>query len=136
MLYVWLGICDLTCKKGRFIELRHTDDSSAVVYLKDQVDKYLKLVASFPSVSIVFLEIPPYFKVEWNKSKGHRNPNSFQSQDLTLYGRIYIQEVNERKKFNSGRLHLDLIKYRKRKGHSIKRINYSPYKDGIHPKLH
>ena len=56
--------------KSRCIELRHTDDSLAVVYLKNQVDKYLKDVASFPSVSIVFLEIPSYSKVEWNTSKG------------------------------------------------------------------
>ncbi|MCG7867917.1 MAG: hypothetical protein JAY74_16355 [Candidatus Thiodiazotropha taylori] len=140
VLYVWLGTCDLTCRKGRFVELRHTDDISAVLYLKNQINRYLKFVASFSSVKLVFLEIPPYSIVEWNKSKGHRNPGSFQSQDLILYERIchvndYIQEVNETKTVNSPRFHLDLMKYRKRKGHSIKSINYSPYKDGIHPKL-
>lgn len=140
ILYVWLGTCDLTFRKGRFIDLRHNNDSIAVSYLKHQINRYCEFVSNYPTVSLVFLEIPPYSIISWNRSRGHRDPTSFHSQDLILYERIclvneYIKEVNRLSSVVSPRFNLDLLKYRKTKGHSRRSISYSPYKDGIHPNV-
>lgn len=139
-LYIFLGTCDLTTRKGKYIELRHTDDAIAVSYLKYQIDRFFNFVSNFPTVSIVFLEIPPYSIQEWNKSRGHRDYKSFLSQDLALYERLslvneYIKTVNERTNVKSPRFHLDLLRTRKCTGDSHKRasINFAGYKDGIHP---
>lgn len=139
VLYVWLGTCDLTCRKGKFIALRHDSDNLAVSYLKNQIDRYLSFVSKFPTVQLVFLEIPPYSIQAWNNSKGHRDPSVFLSQDLILYERIilvneYIKEINFQRSVESPRFKLDLLRYRKSKnGDQRKSINYNSYKDGIHP---
>lgn len=145
VLYVFLGTCDLTLKKGKFTELRHKNDSSAVSYVKFQIERYLSFVKNFPSVTLVFLEIPPYSIEAWNKAKGHRDPKFFHSQDFILLERIalvneYIRSVNERSSehrktpLSSPRFKLDLIKFRKEKGGKQRRsLNFSNYRDGIHP---
>lgn len=140
IIYCFLGTCDLTLRKGKYIQLRHDDDRVAISYLQYQIDRYRDFVANFPTVSIVFLEIPPYSIQQWNKSKGHRDPSVFRSQDLILYERIsvvneYIKTVNERTSFRSPRFNLDLLRCRKVKGkdHGRTSINFSNYKDGIHP---
>lgn len=141
VLYVFLGTCDLTLKKGKYIELRHDNDHAAVSYLLFQINRFLNFVSNFPSVSIVFLEIPPYSLQAWNKSRGHRDPFSFQSQDLILHQRIclindYIRGINHSKDVVSPRFNLDLHRYRKSSGSNQGRtsINFSNYKDGVHPK--
>ena len=140
VLYIFLGTCDLTIRKGKFIELRHSSHDSAVSYLIYQIDRFRSFIARFPSVSVVFLEIPPYSIQEWNKSRGHRDPKSFLSQDLALYERLcsvneHIKAVNDQKHFRSPRFNLDLRRTRKSKGDSHRRvsINFSCFKDGVHP---
>lgn len=140
VLYIWLGTCDLSVKKGKFTELRHTDDSTAISYMKFQIDRYISFVSNFPSVTLVFLEIPPYSIKEWNHSKGFHNPQLFHSQDLILLERVslvneYIRLVNENTFVTSPRFKLDLLRFRKAKGDKSHRasLNFSTYKDGIHP---
>lgn len=140
VLYIFLGTCDLTLRKGKYIELRHDSNALAVSYLQYQIIRYLQFVSHFTSVSIVFLEIPPYSIETWNKSRGHRDPASFHSQDLLLRERIlpvnkYIKEVNDRKLVKSPRFITDLLRYRKAKGqnHSRTGITFANFKDGVHP---
>lgn len=138
VLYVFLGTCDLTLRKGRFVHLRHENDTEAFSYLKFQIDRIVNFVSQFPSVKLVFLEIPPYSIQAWNNSKGHRDPNSFHSQDLVLCERIsvvndYIRLVNESTGVTSPRFKLDLLKFRKKGNKQRVTVNYSNYKDGIHP---
>ena len=154
VLYVWLGSCDFTVKsdlqdptvghrnfkKKHYIQLRHVTDSEAVSYLKYQIDRYLSFVSNFPSVSVVFLEIPPYSIKQWNRNKGYRNPGSFHSQNLILLERIslvneYIRFVNENNSVTSPRFKIDLLTFRKSKSKQTKRVNisYSLYKDGVRP---
>ena len=142
VLYIWLGTCDFTYKKGREINLRHADDNAAVSYLKFQIDRYFDFVANFPTVSIIFLEIPYYSLESYYSSKGHRDPTIFRSQDLVLKERIalvneYIKEVNQFTSVISPRFNLDLIRFHKSKGDDHKRakISFANFKDGIHPKL-
>lgn len=132
VLYVWLGTCDLTAKKSEFItvgsrnkkvtyiDLRHETDTSAVLYVKQQIDKFRQFVSHFRSaVKIVFLEIPYYSIEKYNRHLKVSNPESYHESDLILTERIsilndYIREVNEASGFNTPRFNRDLVKYRKR----------------------
>lgn len=152
VLFVFLGTCELTkistfsrgsgyARVKRYIELRHSDDNTAFSYVRGQIDRFYQLVSNYPTVSIVFLEIPPYSIQEWNKYQGHPDPKSFLPQDLKLYERIsiindYIKLVNEFSSVKSPRFDLDLKRTRKSQGDSHRRtsLNFSNYKDGIHPK--
>lgn len=151
VLYVWLGTCDLTAKKSEFIrvgsrtkkityvDLRHKTDSLAISYVRQQIDKFRQLVSKFPSVKIVFLEIPYYSIEQYNRHLKVVNPESYHESDLFLTERIsilndYIREVNEISGFNTPRFNRDLVKYRKSKDQSSRRsLDFSGYKDGIHP---
>lgn len=139
VLYIWLGTCDLTFKSGRFIELRHDRDDIAVAYVTSQIDRFNSFISRFPSVTPVFLEIPPYSIQEWNRCKGHKEYVNFLSQDLALSERIavinqYISDLNTKWGVSSPRFKLDLLRYRKEKG-EVQRVslNFKLYKDGIHP---
>lgn len=143
VLYVWLGTCDLTNRRGRFIDLRHTDDNTAVSYIKFQIDRFVSYISFFPTVKIVFLEIPPYSIEHWNRSKGHCRPADFHENDLILTERIalandYIQEVNEKAGALSPKFKFDLVRNRKSNRKTpYKRVclNFGSYKDGIHPDI-
>ena len=137
VLYIWLGTCDLTMRKGKYIALRHQTEYEAVRYLQYQIDRYRRLVSNFPSVRLVFLEIPPYSIHSWNLVKGHTNPEKFHLCDKSLYNRIcmvndYIRAVNGN--VATPKFMLDVE--RSHKKHNKKRryaINYSLFIDGIHP---
>ena len=138
VLYVWLGTCDFTVKsdlqdptvshrnfkKKIYIQLRHETVSEAVSYLKYQTARYLSIISNFPSVSVVFLEVPPYSIKQWNRNKGHRD--IFHSQDLILSERMslvneYIRFVNENNSVTSPRFKIDLLIFRKSKDKQTKR---------------
>ena len=80
--HCWLGTCDVTHfiesdsvekrKRHKFIELRHKPDNEAVQYLIYQINRYLRLISRFPTVKIIFLEIPPYSIRKWNETEGHK----------------------------------------------------------------
>lgn len=151
VLYVWLGTCDLTVKqtdyqkvghryrKVQYIDLRHASDAFSVAYVKQQIDKFRRFVSYFPSVQIVFLKIPCYSIVGYNKHLRYPQSDKFLENEYVLNERIgilndYIKEVNSDSGFNTPRFKKDLIKYRKRAGHEQKRkLDYSGYFDGLHP---
>ena len=149
--YAWLGTCDLTARKtyvekvGRrykkhsYIELRHKDDASAIAYVKQQIEKFCRLVSNFPSVQIVFLEIPCYSIEAYNKHLGVDNPEDFHASGLLLTERIgiinvHIRDVNKESGFSTPRFKNDLIKYRKAEGKSQRKsLTFTDYLDGLHP---
>ena len=139
VIFVWLGTCDLTKKKGSFISLQHGTDEEAVSYLTNQIQNFCSFAARFPSVKLVFLEIPPYSIVEWNRCKGHHSPLDFQEQDVSLSTRIILvnevlRQINDSRNFTSPLFRLDLTRYRKSwGGFQRKFLNFDLYKDGIHP---
>lgn len=138
-LYLFLGTCDLSCKSGRKVELRHEDDTVALAYLQFQIDRVVLFVSKFPTVKLIFLEIPPYSIEAWNRAKRCSDLQLSRSQDFILLERIalvneYIRIVNERSLVTSPRFRLDLLKFRKEKGGKQRvSLNFSNYKDGIHP---
>lgn len=136
LLYIWLGTCDITTKKGPFISLSHKTDEECNSYLKYHIGNIISFVSKFPTVKLVFLEIPPYSIQRWNDYKGHANSESFAQHDIVLERRVeylnnYIKEVNSKSGVNSLNFRCDLLQY-KRAGRKPS-INYSLYKDGIHP---
>ena len=91
-----------------------------------------------PSSKIIFLECPYYSIVQWNKRKGHPQPDIFENNQEKL--EKVINKLNEQLTelnlpFNPPRLAQDMImKIKKRKNHKqSKLINYSLLLDGIHP---
>lgn len=151
VLYVWLGTCDLTDKftvrqrvHGRYrnvkyIDLRHASDAISITYVQNQIDRFRQFVAYFPSVELVFLEIPCYSIVRYNRHLRCPNSDRFLPNEYILNERIgiindYIKEVNSDSGFNTPRFKKDLIKYRKRPGKPQQRtLDYSGYFDGLHP---
>lgn len=106
------------------------------------IQKYENFVSRFPSVRIIWLDIPPYSISLWNKSRFHRNSEQFKTQDFVLQERIvfvndYLKSINSRRGYSSIRFRADLLHYRKKSSKSSNRssINFNLYKDGIHPGL-
>ena len=140
VLFIWLGTCDLTQKHGKFIQLKHCTEEEAVNYFIYQTTRFMSYVSHFPSVKIVFLEVPPYSISEWNKYKGHTSPDQFHVDDITLNNRIilvdeFIRQVTEARNFSSPRFKLDVLRYTQEKnGPQRSSVNYNLFKDGIPPK--
>ena len=144
VLYVWVGTCDLTCKKGKFIELRQSTDQASYAHCQFYIDKYLNYIRSnftVQQVRLIFLEIPPYSIVEWNSFKNHPNPESFREQDKKLDTRLtaansYINIVNDNAGVISLRFRCDILKIRKdKKGEKRYSLSFKHFTDGIHPGL-
>ena len=66
ILYCWLGTCDLTCKSGKFINLRFAEREQGVSFLTDRLRCLLALSDRFPGLRVVLLEVPPISISEWN----------------------------------------------------------------------
>ena len=151
VLYIYLGTCDLTeikyqnvkigdrYKRVRYCDLRYQKDSVAVDYIKQQLRKFRCFISRFPTVQLVFLEIPCYSLEQYNRYLRCPNPESFHQNDVILTERIgilkdYIRHVNLEAGFNTPRFKSDLIRYRKRKGKKPRAsLNFSGFKDGLHP---
>lgn len=103
------------------------------------IDLFVLFIGQFKEVVSIFLEIPPYSIVEWNRAKGHIDPQIFKEKDKTLNKTIcilkdYIRNVNSVCIVNGPRFKLHLLKYRKEKG-KCQRVSYNfqLYIDDIHP---
>lgn len=80
-LYIWLGTCDTTQKSGRYIDLRYVDSTLCVKNIVQYIDLFVLFIGQFKEVVPIFLEIPQYFIVEWNRIKGHSDPQHFKEKD-------------------------------------------------------
>lgn len=140
-LYVWLGTCNLTTKNKQYISLSHSDEGEVDFIIKNLRD-ISTTVNKHPGSKVTFLEIPVYSIVNWNATKGHKQPDSFKEQDVTLATKIYhlngmIRELNRENSVHSPEFSSDLSinpKHRKRgKQTTTKKYNFNLYVDGIHP---
>ena len=140
-LYIWLGTCDLTVKEGKFISLRSTD-FQVVTDLCQTYQDILKYMRKFPTVRLIFLQIPLYSVYWWNAFHNHPEPDQFVKQDEILHDQLY--EVNKylvtlnnylHEGINSPDFNSDILA--SRKGHYDRKTRYSTsfalYLDGIHP---
>ena len=88
LLMIWLGTCDITIKKGKYIKLRDTSVERATNNIICQLRDLLQEVLRFPTITPVFLENPVYSISKYNQSKGHPHPESFNDQDNILCEQI------------------------------------------------
>ena len=152
-LYCFLGTCDLTLKKTKYItnsqgknvrrnyiDLRHNSDAEAYSYIQTQIQRFIDFVSQFPTVKIVFLKIPLYSIQKYNKYLGNEDYADYRENDFRLTDRIvlcneYITEVNNSNGVKSPNFKKDIQNDRKAKGKIGSRSSYdfSLYKDGLHP---
>ena len=115
-LYCFLGTCDLTLKKTKYItnsqgknvrrnyiDLRHNSDAEAFSYIQTQIQRFIDFLSQFPTVKIVFLKIPLYSIQKYNKYLGNEDYADYRENDFRLTDRIvlcneYITEVNNSNK--------------------------------------
>ena len=141
VLYVWLGTCDLT----KFIDSKCIDlvsdvSNSSVNDLIRNFRNIYTLISQYETVELVFLEIPVYSIVCWNKSRCHKNPEQFQASDYILESQInivnrFIRETNLILRKHSPKFSCDLQNSRK-SSRSATRFSYkfnAFYIDGVHP---
>ena len=139
-LYIWLGTCDITYKlpHSRAIALRHSSHLQCLEYFRRQISIYQAVLANFPTVKVVWLDIPPYSVSLWNSSKGgvlpgDREADQILSQRIALVNDIF-RSVNHESGVSSFRFRADLLRTRKVAGkQSRSSVNFSLFKDGIHP---
>ena len=139
ILAIWLGTCDLTCKRGKSLALRHSTDEDCYDYVRRQIERYLQFFAWYPQLRVVFLTIPPYSIVRWDKSRHIPVTDQTKSDDLVLYHRIclindFIIQCNDRRGVQSPVFKLDLLNDRKRAGKEVRKsITFRQYLDGVNP---
>ena len=152
-IYCFVGTCDLTVKRTSYCtnnqnrrvrrsykDRRHTSDAEAMIYIQDQIRKYLAFVSQFTTVKMVFLKIPNNSIQKYNKHLGNENYATFRENDFRLTDRIvlcndYSNEVNRSHGVNSPNLKTYLRKDRNASGDigSRSSLDFSMYKDGLHP---
>ena len=138
LLLCWLGTCDLTAKRGKYISLRFSQIDEGVCFLTERYRSLLALSSTFSGLTVVLLEVPPISIVEWNRAKGHPNPDDFKEADSTLDKQI--QAVNRwcaehnTVSVPTPRFGKDLLKSCKRKHKEIRySLDFRLYRDGVHP---
>lgn len=128
-----MGTCDTTQKSGRYIDLRYVDSTLCVKNIVQYIDLFVLFIGQFKEVVPIFLEIPPYFIVEWNRIKGHSDPQHFKEKDKMWHPEWLYQDYSVCL-VTGPRFKLDLLKYRKEMG-KCQRVayNFQLYIDDIHP---
>lgn len=138
VLYIWLGTCDLTKKEGKFIELK-ARDNSAVSELINTLKEIHKFVSGFPTVKLVYLELPYYSIFHWNATKHHETPGKFKHDDFLLKEQIdavnsFVRESNILLRKYSPKFNCDIQNCRKDPDNARYTIKfYNFFIDGIHP---
>ena len=137
-LYIWLGTCDLTEKSGKFIQLR-SENNDRVKHVCDTYKEIYKFIANFPTIKLVFLELPYFSVYLWNLYKEHPEPEQFRAHNKLLETQIravnsFVKETNLLLRGHSPYFGLDLEKVRKQRGKPpVYSYNYGLYLDGVHP---
>ncbi|CAC5425531.1 unnamed protein product [Mytilus coruscus] len=144
-IYIWLGTCDLTSitdNKGR-ISLTSSDNTT-VENIVDQYREIVKILSSYTSSRVTFLSIPIYSISLWNQYKNHKDPATFNDQDIDLRHQIdklnfEIKELNTSINSVTPNFNLDILhnpsRLTCRNTSSSPRFQYNLdlYRDGIHP---
>ena len=86
-IIAWFGTCELTRvtdKHKKYIDLAPNFTNVVdIVVDKYRTYKHNRILAK-SSTRIVFLCVPMYSMVDWNRKKGHPDPNSFKSNQIIL----------------------------------------------------
>lgn len=138
-IYIWLGTCDLTSKSGTFIDIR-SESYTSVNQLCSFYKQIYDYLSQYPTISLIFLELPYYSIYQWNKQHDHPAPEPFREKDRILQDQIYetnkyIRSLNSLMHQNSPDFSLDLEKSRKPQNKRCAKysLNFGLYLDGVHP---
>lgn len=139
IIYLWAGTCDLTEKRGKFINLRHHSNKS-VNNIVEQYNRALKLVRKYKGAEIKFIDCPILSIVKWNKSRNHQNPAKYKSEDFQVTRQVKllnskILELNKSIGKNTIKISQYFFRGRKVKRGGVRksvRITINK-KDGVHP---
>ncbi|CAC5411912.1 unnamed protein product [Mytilus coruscus] len=93
MIYLWAGTCDLTYKRGKFIHMQHKNSASVDEILK-QFNRAISIVQRYKKADIKFVDCPLLSISQWNKAKGHKDPESFKNADSIITAQI--KSLNKR----------------------------------------
>ncbi|CAG2224564.1 unnamed protein product [Mytilus edulis] len=100
IIYLWSGTCDLTTKEGKYIKLKF-HNNRAIKIIEDQYKRAISIIDSYQHAEIKFIDCPLISISNWNKSKGHKRPETYKVEDFLatkqiqeLNGKIY--ELNRR----------------------------------------
>ena len=138
VIYLLSGTCDLTIKKGKFIELRHSGKKT-VDQIVEQFHRAINIVAKYPTAEIKFIDCPILSIVQYNTHKGHNKPEIFKVDHFSATRQVI--QLNARiTDFNNSlfknTIHISKYFFRGRKvkrGGTRKSINkYINKKDGVH----
>ena len=139
-VYLWVGTCDLTIKRGDFIDLQDNTEQA----LRSLSDNLLQLEEFFQgrsSAKLTILQIPYYSIRKWNSLKGDDTSESPQNieKDLELKRLVdvsngVIDQINFRLSTRSPKFNLDIERQSKKRQQAPKiSINWGLFKDGVHP---
>ena len=139
-ILLWFGTNELTRitrKPENYIDIIDNIEECIPTLINSYL-QYKQLIYTINRGSnVIFLEVPYYSIINWNKCKKHPHPELFENHQHRL--ELAINSLNEEiRKLNgekiSPRLANDLIlSTKKSKKTQLKRINYSLLYDGIHP---
>ena len=96
IVIIWLGTCELTTKRGRFIRLVDDIDSKLIEVERKTLQPYKlykeKVLDLNPNSTVIFLECPYFSITVWNRAKGHYYPETFNTEQIEL--ERAIKELN------------------------------------------
>ena len=100
-LHVWVAACDLTQMDSstKYSTLKSFESNTIIQKLKSEFDLICEIFNHHPGNKITFLGLPFYPIVKWNSVHNHKEPSSFQEQDIALENQI-IQLNSEIKKIS------------------------------------
>lgn len=139
IVFIWLGTCDLTKKRGRFLYIKNNLPSRISILSALYSTIKAEIIAKRPGCTVLFLPCPDLSIVEWNKSKGHDNPELFLGDQLLLQRHIRLLNdafatLNSSSKLFAPGLNHDLIRSTKRSKDTKYKLNFNLLRDGVHPK--
>ncbi|CAG2188875.1 unnamed protein product [Mytilus edulis] len=91
IIYLWSGTCDLTKKEGRFIKLK-SHSKQSIQTIEEQYNRAINIVSKYQNAEIKFIDCPLLSISNWNKYKGHKNPETYKVEDFLVTKQI--QELN------------------------------------------
>lgn len=140
---LWFGTCEFTefsagNKKKKYIDLAPNFNGIIDVLITKYMAYKQRCIALKPNVKVVFIETPMYSLIEWNKKKGHPNPDRFRNNQLILEKAILdfnllLKELNS--PLLPPHINQDMFLYIKRKPNQpqTRKACYMLLLDGIHP---
>ena len=84
VVIIWLGTCELTVKRGKFIRLVDNVEKRLLEIELDYSYYKEELIRENIDSTIIYLECPFFSIVEWNRKRGHYAPETFSDEQIRL----------------------------------------------------